>query len=86
MVRARTTSASPAGSPNNEVRWALKQCDEICELIEDLPETAFDFGESVGEKVRGIAQTIERTNEVTKPQQSALDNMQAGVERWLERD
>ncbi len=76
-------NAKPQGDPIEE---ALSQCDTILGMIEDLPMEADDFGESVGEKVRGIRATIEKRQIVTEPQQIALNNMQSGVENWLHND
>jgi hypothetical protein len=66
------------------VAAALQQCDDIQEKIDELPDEGMEFGESVGEKVAGIAETIERTRRVTDAQARALDNMEDGVDRWLE--
>jgi hypothetical protein len=62
---------------------AIEQCNEICELCEEVPERGEDFAISVYEKVKDIRDTIEKTNHVTDAQQQALDNMQAGVKAWI---
>lgn len=66
-----------------DVASALDQCEHIIDLVGQLPDAGFCFGSSVEEKVRDIAETIERTQRVTDGQFDALDNMQAGVERWI---
>lgn len=63
---------------------ALEQCDRIAEMVEDLPDRAADFGIGVGEKTADIRLTIEQMQTVTSNQQDALDNMEAGVSRWLD--
>ena len=69
---------------SSEVNRALQQCDGILGKIDDLPMEGMEFGESVAEKVSGISETIERTRRVTDAQARALDNMEDGVDRWLE--
>lgn len=64
---------------------AIALCDEILELLPQLPERAEDFRASVEEKVTGIRATVEEREDVTEAQATALGNMRAGVERWLER-
>lgn len=62
---------------------AAKQCDRILDLCDELPSRAEEFGESVREKVQSIRDCITQNGHVTDAQQEALDNMEAGVERWL---
>ncbi len=73
----------PATDP--EVAEALELCDLVISMIDDLPTAGVEFGESVGDRVRGIAETIDHTGVVTANQRNALDNMRAGIERWLDR-
>ena len=61
----------------------LEQCQEIQDLCEQVPERGEDFAASVMEKVQSIADWIEANESVTADQAEALDNMQAGVERWI---
>lgn len=68
-----------------EVKEANDLAEELLKRCEELPERAADFYESVTDKVRGIRETINKYNKVTPRQESALENMYAGVERWLER-
>lgn len=63
----------------------LDQCARILEMVDELPERASDFGESVGEKVADMAKWIEANKTVTEKQREALDNMESGAERWLSR-
>ncbi len=67
---------------DSEWRDRLDQCQEILDLLDDLPERADDFVQSAGEKVRDIAKWIEKEEHVTEGQCRALDNIQAGAERW----
>ena len=66
-------------------KWqeAIAVGEELCELLEELPEQASDFVESVGEKARAIMATIERSESVTERQRDALENMLAGAEKWM---
>lgn len=61
----------------------IKLCNEILDLIEELPESAEEFKDSVQTKVLDIHQWIDSRNHVTEAQMSALENMLAGVEKWI---
>jgi hypothetical protein len=65
---------------------ALALCEEIRELLPDLSDRADDFATSVEEKVDSIAEWIADNEHVTDPQWTALENMKAGCERWLEHN
>lgn len=73
----------PATTEDDAYLAAVKQCREIIELCGELPTDGEDFGESVREKVSGMLVWIETNHHVTTAMQSALDNMQHGLERWL---
>ena len=65
-------------------RMALEQCQEIIELLKELPErTPDEFRDDIGIKAESMSIWIEENQHVTPEQQRALDNMQGGVERWL---
>lgn len=66
-----------------EVAEALKQCDRICEMCEEVPERGEEFAMSVSDGVAEVAETIEAQQRVTADQQRALDNWESGVSRWL---
>jgi hypothetical protein len=66
------------------VEEALEQCDTIAAMCEEVPERGADFAIGVAEKAADIRLTIERMQVVTRFQQDALDNMEAGVSRWLD--
>ena len=66
-----------------EWRKRLDQCDEIMDLLDELPERAEDFAAGAGETVHDIAEWIQEHQEVTPKQAAALDNIQAGAERWI---
>ena len=65
-------------------------CDEIVEMIdseiddEKKEGPAADFFESVREKAAAIQETVTRTRRATEGQITALENMKAGVESWLD--
>lgn len=65
---------------------ALALCEEIRELLPDLPDAADDFATSIKEKIDSIAEWIADREHVTPAQLSALENMKAGCERWLEHN
>jgi spore coat protein CotH len=68
-----------------DIEWygAVDICEEIQELIEDLPERASDYATSIGEKVADMRTWIEENENVTQRQVDALRNMKDGCENWL---
>lgn len=67
---------------------ALDQCETILNLIdEDVPEWAWDkspdFFEKIQERVRSMSDWIEDHEHVTEKMADALDNMEAGVRKWI---
>ena len=62
---------------------ALELCEEIQDLLEELPDRAEDFGQSIGEKVSDMTQWIEENERVTPRQVNALENMRSGCEKWI---
>lgn len=63
---------------------AVEQCDRIIEKCDEVPFDAIDFADSVRDRAKSIRSWIEDNGRVTDRQQSALDNMETGVDRWLE--
>jgi hypothetical protein len=84
MVKFHTP---PPGGRHPEYDWeeALDLGHSILDDLEELPERAEDFAASVEEKVRDILATIELGQHCTPGQWQALENLAAGVRRWLER-
>ena len=77
-----------ANSSDSSPAAAIDQCDAILEMIEEeVPERAWDkardFLESVQTGVAGVRETIVRTNRVTDKQQTALDNWERAVDKWV---
>jgi hypothetical protein len=62
---------------------ALDLAEEILTDLDDLPERAEDFKESVLEKVTGMKDWIEEHQAVTEKMATALQNIRAGVDKWL---
>lgn len=88
-------SAAVAGSKGDkpqrdksadDTEWQarLDQCQELLDMLDDLPDRAADFAESVREKTQSIAEWIEENEHVTQAQCEALNNMESGAERWLQ--
>jgi len=61
---------------------ANKLVKSILKLVEDLPEEAEEFGDSVSSKALSIQEWVESKGKATEPQLKALENMEAGLERW----
>lgn len=72
-----------------DVAAALGVATLISETIEEeIPawkvEKNREYFESTEEKAKSIAETIGRTNRVTPGQRMALDNMLAGILKWVD--
>lgn len=66
------------------VQEAEELIEEIMGLLEDLPERAEEFADSVRDKVTDIGEFIEARQCVSNAQVLALQNMLAGIRRWLD--
>jgi vacuolar-type H+-ATPase subunit H len=71
-----------------DAQAAVEAAEETARLIdEDVPDGAKDknpeFFETVREKSLSIAETIRTRGTVSDKQREALDNMQAGVKKWI---
>jgi hypothetical protein len=64
---------------------AIETCNRILSKCDDVPERGEDFAESVREKAESIREWIEENDKVTEAQCAALENMESGLDRWLER-
>ncbi len=62
---------------------AILLCDEILDMLDDLPERAQEFSDSIREWVEGINYTILENRRVTENQATALENMKMAVEKWI---
>lgn len=62
---------------------AIKDIDEILETLPDLPERAFDFASGVSDTLESIRAWILENEHVTEPQADAIENIDAGVQKWL---
>jgi hypothetical protein len=89
--KKRGLPADPDANWNDEeLDWKeiVGLADSICELIDDAPgdvwDRAYEFFESVQEKAKDIGETVRRTKRATQGQKDALENMESGVNKWLE--
>lgn len=62
---------------------ALELVEEIESMAENMPSAASDFTESVLEKAKSIAETVESRGFATGAQLTALENMLDGMGRWM---
>ena len=69
----------------NNVPEVVEFCESLLEKIEELPDEAEDFSDSVRRRVEGILEWVEDKQTFTQNQRRALYNIDDGVERWLER-
>ncbi len=67
----------------NRVREAINVGNKILKSIEEIPEEGQEFAYSIEEKTINIVSWIEENNRVTEKQETALDNMLGGLEKWL---
>lgn len=67
------------------VQEATDLVSSILEGCDEIPERGEEFAESVREKAADIGNTIEERQFVTDSQLRALENMLAGVNRWIDR-
>lgn len=63
---------------------AIEFCKELLSDLEDLPERAEEFVDSVTEKVTSMMEWIEENEHVTDKMQDSLRNMRRGCDRWME--
>ena len=73
-------------SLKSEVREFVALCDSILDDLDEMPDKAEEFTESVREKVSGMRETASTKNFATAKMIAAAENMRGGVDRWLHRD
>lgn len=81
----RTDRGKAKAEMDSRVREALELVESIVGGCEDIPERGSDFAASVSEKAADIGRSIEEHGTVTSNQLAALENMMAGVSRWIDR-
>lgn len=64
---------------------ALEFADDLLRDLEELPERAEEFRDGVQEKVEGMREWMMEHEAVTDKMVTALENMRAGVDKWLKR-
>ena len=70
---------------------ASQLCDDIGEKINDAPDeiwenhNACEFFEGVQETIASMQETITKNQRASDKQVAALNNMLAGVDKWLDR-
>lgn len=60
----------------------LADAKALLGVLDDLPEAADDFADSVQAKLWGMIEWVEEARHVTPKMEEALDNMEAGARRW----
>jgi hypothetical protein len=61
-------------------------CTSILDDMEDMPDEADEFAESVSSKVKSMQESIEKYSSATPKMLLALQNMRAAQLKWLHRD
>ena len=82
LVEEQESEKKASTIMGGEARDAFDLATGILADLEDLPEKAEEFVESVGEKVRSMRSYIEDNDRVTAPMLKALQNIRGGVDRW----
>ena len=60
-------------------------CDDTLADIDDLPERAEDYGDSVRETIKGMKEWAEENEHATPKMIAAQERIQEGVSKWLRR-
>lgn len=89
MAKKKKPTGADAEPPSQQVKAALKLVDEISETIaEDVPEWKVlknaEYFESAEERAKAIGETVARTGRVTDGQMTALENILAGLRKWVD--
>lgn len=79
---ARAADKSRQGRAETDWRGFLRRAQEVLSDLDELPERAEDFAESVREKIEDMRSWVEERERVTQRQEDALANMAEGVRRW----
>ena len=66
-----------------DIEETIELAEEIKDLTEEIPEEGIDLACGITKSVEGIVSNIEAYGNVTDRQWDALENMKAGVEKWL---
>lgn len=82
-MSAHAMMRSPDMCDHCDWQSALDEIDGALESVGELPERAEDFADSVRDRLLSIQVWIEGNEHVTDDQWSAIENMAAGIARWL---
>lgn len=92
-AQAYRTASQPQSQPqsqpkslNADATKAVEHCDYIIDKVPDLPDGAEEFANSVNDKATSMKQSILQRGSVTPKMLAALENMRAGVDKWLRSD
>ncbi len=65
----------------------LNKASEMIELLEGLPEDTYakgsEFFDSVRDKIDSMSNSVKQGLPVTQRMQIAMENMEAGVRKWV---
>lgn len=61
----------------------VTKVEDTIERLDDLPDRALEFRESVEDKLRGMLDWMTKNKHVTPHMVSAIDNMTEAVSKWL---
>jgi hypothetical protein len=78
----RAERSEPSLSP----RQFVNRCREVLEKADELPERAADFQEGVTERLQSMADWAEENSKVTAKMIETVENIDRGIDRWLERE
>ncbi len=90
ILRGGAPATAPAAKPQARgvtglAHAALDHCGYILDHVDDVPEKGEEFAESLRAKATSMKETITKLGTATDKQISALENMRAGLDRWLHK-
>ena len=68
-----------------DYKEAIELIDGLLDDLDEIPESGEDFAESVRDKITSMREWIEDKERVTEKMETALMNMQGGINKWLHR-
>jgi uncharacterized 2Fe-2S/4Fe-4S cluster protein (DUF4445 family) len=72
-----------ANESSMDYEEAIEYGEDILSALDDLPDRAENFAESVREKVESMVSWMVKNQKVTEKMITALQNIRGGVDRWL---
>jgi hypothetical protein len=85
-ARAKKSARRTERAPEMTARQFVNRCRAVLEKADELPDRAGDFQEGVTERLQSMADWAEENSKVTDKMIEAVNNIERGINRWLERE